>query len=297
MRLKGQQLARLHVDLPGKTGSISDLCNCKILDLHPPTLNHLVQVQEGKAEKAAEAIKAMLAPNAKVLRDGQQAVVPADELVPGDIVLLKSGDNVPADCRLIEATNLQVGARIRAQGAGPGSSRFSGWWCVKASACVVQWGSCHDDQVQPPLTATTPFAPTNDVRRPLRPFPCSPKVQEAMLTGESVPASKSLKPVPASASLGDRKNMVYSATAVVTGQAVGIVVGTGDSAEIGQINKMVGTVSCKQPEGRHEDSLREVFLQHGGIHSVKFMGVQYGGSKRHVNVAACGGCMQSRCTA
>lgn len=43
-----------------------------------------------------------------MLRDGQQASIPADELVPGDIVLLKSGDKVPADVRLISAANLQV---------------------------------------------------------------------------------------------------------------------------------------------------------------------------------------------
>lgn len=94
--------------------------------------------------------------------------------VPGDIVLLKSGDKIPADMRLIEATNLQV--------------------------------------------------------------------QEAMLTGESVPVSKHLKPAPPEASLGDRRCMAYSATSVVSGQGKAIVVGTGDSAEIGQINKMVNTV-------------------------------------------------------
>jgi P-type E1-E2 ATPase len=51
-------------------------------------------IQEGKAEQAAAAIMAMLSSNARVLRDGEQAIVPADELVPGDIVVLKSGDKV-----------------------------------------------------------------------------------------------------------------------------------------------------------------------------------------------------------
>jgi magnesium-transporting ATPase (P-type) len=128
----------------------------------PPAL----QIQEGKAEKAADAIKAMLrcvgagggrragdaarrqptgrvpaaagappapaparltpparaprsrpaarppSPTAKVRRDGHAQVVPAEELVPGDIVLLKSGDKVPADVRLISATNLQVGGGV-----------------------------------------------------------------------------------------------------------------------------------------------------------------------------------------
>lgn len=43
-----------------------------------------------------------------MLREGQQHTIPAEELVPGDIVLLKSGDKVPADVRLITANNLQV---------------------------------------------------------------------------------------------------------------------------------------------------------------------------------------------
>lgn len=53
----------------------------------------------------------MLSPTAKVKRDGQPMVVEADTLVPGDIVLLKSGDKVPADVRLITATNLQARGR------------------------------------------------------------------------------------------------------------------------------------------------------------------------------------------
>jgi magnesium-transporting ATPase (P-type) len=65
-------------------------------------------VQEGKAEHALEAILGMLAPRAAVTRGGKRATVPAEELVPGDIVHLKSGDRVPADLRLIEVRNLQV---------------------------------------------------------------------------------------------------------------------------------------------------------------------------------------------
>jgi magnesium-transporting ATPase (P-type) len=66
-----------------------------------------------------------------------------------------------------------------------------------------------------------------------------------MLTGESVPVSKVLSPAPSAASLGDRKCMCYSATAVTSGQARAVVVATGDSAEIGQINKMVNTVRTR----------------------------------------------------
>jgi hypothetical protein len=57
-------------------------------------------IQEGKAERAMEAIRGMLSPSATVLRDGEEQELPARDLVPGDIVLLKSGDRVPADMRV-----------------------------------------------------------------------------------------------------------------------------------------------------------------------------------------------------
>eukprot|EP00882_Tetradesmus_deserticola_P017108 GHRQ01018309.1.p1 GENE.GHRQ01018309.1~~GHRQ01018309.1.p1 ORF type:complete len:335 (+),score=141.09 GHRQ01018309.1:240-1244(+) len=139
------------------------------------TINVLIgMIQEGKAEKAAEAIKAMLSASATVVRDGRRVSVDADQLVPGDVVFIKSGDKVPADLRLLEITNLQV--------------------------------------------------------------------QEAMLTGESVPVSKNLALVPERSGLGDRKCLAYSATTVSSGQGLGVVVATGDNAEIGQINKMVSEV-------------------------------------------------------
>ncbi|WIA10648.1 hypothetical protein OEZ85_010828 [Tetradesmus obliquus] len=139
------------------------------------TINVLIgMVQEGKAEKAAEAIKAMLSASATVLRDGKRISIDADQLVPGDVVFIKSGDKVPADLRMLQVTNLQV--------------------------------------------------------------------QEAMLTGESMPVSKNLSPAPERAGLGDRKCLAYSATSVSSGQGLGVVVATGDAAEIGQINKMVSEV-------------------------------------------------------
>eukprot|EP00879_Flechtneria_rotunda_P004077 GHRR01004322.1.p1 GENE.GHRR01004322.1~~GHRR01004322.1.p1 ORF type:complete len:859 (+),score=261.06 GHRR01004322.1:236-2812(+) len=131
-------------------------------------------IQEGKAEKAAEAIKAMLSSNANVVRGGKRFSVEAEDLVPGDIVAVKSGDRIPADLRLLQLTNLQV--------------------------------------------------------------------QEAMLTGESVPISKNLQSVPERAALGDRKCMAFSATTVSAGQGLGVVIATGDNAEIGKISKMVSQV-------------------------------------------------------
>ena len=65
-------------------------------------------VQENRAENALEALKKMSSPHAKVRRDGAMHVVPAEELVPGDIVVLETGDAVPADLRLIESVNLQL---------------------------------------------------------------------------------------------------------------------------------------------------------------------------------------------
>lgn len=65
-------------------------------------------IQEGKAEKALEAIQAMLSPQAGARRGGLSLTVMAETLVPGDIVLLKSGDRVPADLRLLETKSLQI---------------------------------------------------------------------------------------------------------------------------------------------------------------------------------------------
>lgn len=64
--------------------------------------------QEGKAEKALDALKKMSAPESKVLRDGVLKHIPSNELVPGDIVLIEAGDIIPADLRLIEASNLKI---------------------------------------------------------------------------------------------------------------------------------------------------------------------------------------------
>ncbi|MEQ8201875.1 MAG: HAD-IC family P-type ATPase, partial [Syntrophomonadaceae bacterium] len=64
-------------------------------------------VQEGKAEKALEALQEMSAPHARVVRDGGESVIDAVQLVPGDIVILEAGDFVPADGRIIDSTSLK----------------------------------------------------------------------------------------------------------------------------------------------------------------------------------------------
>ncbi|HEY7309921.1 MAG TPA: HAD-IC family P-type ATPase [Gemmataceae bacterium] len=133
-------------------------------------------IQEGRAEKALDSIRHMLSTEARTVRDGETRLVPAEELVPGDVVLLESGDKVPADLRLTDVKNLRT--------------------------------------------------------------------EEAALTGESVPTDKSTNPVPAKATVGDRKSMAFSGTLVVSGRATGVVVGTGSDTELGRINQMLQSVSA-----------------------------------------------------
>ncbi|MFP4016505.1 MAG: cation-translocating P-type ATPase [Halanaerobiales bacterium] len=144
-------------------------------------INGLISfIQEGKAEKALDAVKDMLSTTARTKREGKIREIPAEELVIGDIVYLKSGDKVPADLRLIESKNLSV--------------------------------------------------------------------NEASLTGESVPVSKKTDTYREELALGDRKNMAYSSTIVTSGEGVGIVVAAGKDTEIGRINKMIsGVEKLKTP--------------------------------------------------
>ena len=136
-------------------------------------LNSVVGViQESKAEKAIAALRKMAAPSAQVVRGGHQVMVPARELVVGDIVLLEAGNYIPADMRLVESVNL--------------------------------------------------------------------KIEEASLTGESVPVEKDAavvldKDIP----LGDRKNSAFMSTLITYGRGKGLVTGTGMHTQIGMIAEML----------------------------------------------------------
>ncbi len=131
-------------------------------------------IQEGRAEKALEAIRGLIDPRASVIRDGHRQTVPADQVVPGDMVMLEAGDRVPADLRLVKSRNLRI--------------------------------------------------------------------DEAILTGESVPVDKAIGLVDVAAPLGDRLCMAHSGTFVTTGQGVGVVIGTGAATELGRISVMIGAV-------------------------------------------------------
>lgn len=131
-------------------------------------------IQEGKAEQALEAIRHMLSQQATVKRDGRFLSVSAEDLVPGDVVLLQSGDRVPADLRLFKNRDLRI--------------------------------------------------------------------DEAMLTGESVPVEKGIAAVAPTAALGDRAGMAFSGTLVTYGQAQGVVVATAEQTEIGHIGHLLRDV-------------------------------------------------------
>ncbi|QYF96167.1 HAD-IC family P-type ATPase [Massilia sp. PAMC28688] len=109
-------------------------------------------IQEGKTEKAMEAIRRMLAPTATVLRDGRRMTVPGAALVPGDIVLLEAGDKVPADVRLLSAhavsaqeavltgESATVGKQVAAVAAGAALGDQS---CMLFSGTIVATGQGH----------------------------------------------------------------------------------------------------------------------------------------------------------
>ncbi len=124
-------------------------------------------IQETRAEKAMEALISLAAPQAQVRRSGESRMLAAREIVPGDIVILDSGDKVPADARIIEAANL--------------------------------------------------------------------KVNESILTGESVPVDKHARALAGELPVAERKNMVFAGTVVTYGRAVVVVTDTGMVTEIGRI--------------------------------------------------------------
>ena len=95
-------------------------------------------IQEGKAEKALDSIRNMLSAEARTLRGGETRMIPAEELVPGDVVLLESGDKIPADLRLIEAKNLRTEEAALTGESVPAEKIVD---CVPVNATVGDRGS------------------------------------------------------------------------------------------------------------------------------------------------------------
>ena len=145
-------------------------------------------VQEYRSEKALEALKQMTASTATVMRDGEEEKIPARDLVPGDIILLQTGDRIPADSRLTEAVNL--------------------------------------------------------------------KIDEAPLTGESIPAGKTNEIISGDVPVADRENMAYMGTTVVYGRGKALVIGTGMATEFGKIAGMLQEV--KPPPTPLQVSLNKI---------------------------------------
>jgi potassium/sodium efflux P-type ATPase len=134
-------------------------------------------VQDFRAEKQIQALKAMSAPLAKVIRNGELSTIKSEGVVVGDLIQLNVGDKVPADARVIESINLSTDEAL--------------------------------------LTG--------------EPIPRSKKpdlIFDALSNGEALP-------------LGDRKNMVYSATIVTAGRGKCVVTATGTGSEVGKIGGLM----------------------------------------------------------
>ena len=93
--------------------------------------------QEERAERALAALQKLSAPMAKVVREGVLRSMPASELVPGDIIELEAGDNIPADARLLQAFSLHGARGGTHRRVGPGRKRCGG--C--ASGCDCRWAT------------------------------------------------------------------------------------------------------------------------------------------------------------
>lgn len=138
-------------------------------------INALIgHVQENNAEKSLKGIRNMLSSAAVVIRNGQHETAPTTELVVGDIVVLRAGDRIPADLRVMEAHNLRV--------------------------------------------------------------------EEAILTGESTVVDKTAEALEGELPLGDRKNLLFSGTALSAGAGLGVVIATGEATELGHINQMMTAI-------------------------------------------------------
>ncbi|HEX5948358.1 MAG TPA: cation-transporting P-type ATPase [Actinomycetota bacterium] len=155
--------------------------------------------QEAKAEESVQALSKMMKTVARVRRDGQAIEVNAEEVVPGDVVLVEAGNRVPADGRICVAATLEI--------------------------------------------------------------------EEAALTGESLPVAKVTDPVPGDdVALGDRTCMAYMNTSVTRGRGELVVTSTGMGTEIGHIARLLAqTETEKTPLQKQLDSLSKIIATIAGL--------------------------------
>ena len=172
--------------LAGAVGDLRDAIVIGVVLLLNAILGY---VQEGRAEDALAALEGMLSLHVTVRRDGRAVDVDADALVPGDVVLLEAGDQVPADGRVLVAR--------------------------------------------------------------------AASVDEAMLTGESVPVDKRVEPVEGDdVAIGDRASELFMNTTLVRGRVELLVTATGMDTEVGDIAEMLSTtVDTTTPLERQLDEL------------------------------------------
>jgi P-type Ca2+ transporter type 2C len=155
--------------------------------------------QEAKAEESVKALAQMMKTIARVRRDGQAIEINAEELVPGDVVLMEAGNRVPADGRVCVAATLEI--------------------------------------------------------------------EEAALTGESLPVAKATDPVPGEeVPLGDRICMAYMNTSVTRGRGEMVVTATGMGTEIGHIADLLATTEAdKTPLQKQLDGLSKIIAAIAGV--------------------------------
>jgi len=134
--------------------------------------------QENKAIKAIKALSKLSHSSVMVLRGGEKFLLESSQIVVGDIVLLYSGDKIPADIKLLHAKEL--------------------------------------------------------------------KIDESLLTGESISVEKRVGVQSLDTALADQTNMLFSSTLVTYGQGIGVVVNVGDESELGKINTMISNADVLQ---------------------------------------------------
>lgn len=178
--------------------------------------------QEGKAQNALFALKKFEATETLVVRNGETRLLPSSELVPGDLIVIREGDKIPADARIISAKNL--------------------------------------------------------------------KVDEAMLTGESVPVAKDSQTLASKKDIviSDQKNMVFKGTHVTAGRGTALVVATGLETEIGKISQNLGSKDTEIPLQKSIKKLaRIIIIATIGIIGILFaIGMLTGGEFRDMLLVA-----------